>query len=313
MQILEFLNSIEKKTNSLVEERGLAAIPHKEVVNKILNYCQKQTCDLKAGDYKSFVVPHQIVKTIDIVENLEIEVNITDVTEDHSFNGSGMVSLKNHVGWNNNKIDYAKIVIKAYSYNGILFDRTILSSLYHELNHLYDMWHDLSKTGNLSRIGKSLKKTGDIRRCVITNDDDTNSLIYEIVYRLFSETELNALISNVYGDLQGMKSIRKDFGGDLKKTKAYMIYNVLKKKLSSIYQEISRDEQQIIKLRTYLETNGIFLNPYGYSERAYLKEFVRKTTYLLRRLYKGIGRVASLYYDTIEFEYPDVVVKTKWS
>lgn len=186
MQILEFLNSTEKKTNRIVEERGLAAIPHKEVVNKIFSYCQRQACDLKIGDSKSFIVPQQIVKTIDIVENLEIEANITDVTEDYSFNGSGMVSLKNYVGLNNNKIDYAKIAIKAYTYNGILYDRTILSSLYHELNHLYDMWYDLSKTGNLSRIGKSLKKTGDITQCRITKDEDTNSLIYEIVYHLFS-------------------------------------------------------------------------------------------------------------------------------
>ena len=314
MKILEFLNSIENKTNRLVEERGLAAIPHREIVDKILRFCQRKSSSLKNGQSITFIVPPIVVKSIDIVKRLEIEVTITDATSDKSLNGSGKVELGDVVGWENNKIDYAKITIKGFSYNGVLFDRTILSSLYHELNHLYDFWQDLSKSGNLNRSGKTLQKAGDRKRCEITLNKTTNDLIHEIVYRLFSETEFNALVANTYGELQGMNSVRQNFKNDIQKTKPYIIYNGLKNRLSSIRNSILKVPNGIQNLKQYLEENGIFLTPYDNSDNAYLKEFFRKTTYLLKRLYKKIGKTASLYYDTVEFNYPsNNKISTKWS
>ena len=304
MNLNDFFESIERKTNRLVEERGLAAIPHREVVNKILQFCQIRCSILKNGQTVKFTVPYQIVKSIDIVEKLNIEVTITDATEDNSANGSGRVFLKEPIGWEKNKFKEATIIINAFSYNGILYERTILSSLYHELNHLYDFWNDYKNNCDLKRTVKTIKKTGKSISCQVTNNTQINQIISEIVYRLFSETELNALIANTYGDLQGINSKRKMFQEDVAKTKAYVIYRGIKIKLNDIKKEITNTPNGVDNLRTYLRSCTIFLNPYSNSDADYLKEFFRKVAFLLKRLYKGIGRVSSLYYDTDEFEYP---------
>ena len=306
MLINEFLESVERKTNLLVEERGLAAIPNRKIVNKILEFCQIKTNQIKNGETLSFTIPEQITKRIDIVNVLKINVNITDATADNSLNGSGRVTLDRTIGFVNNKIDYAEITINGYSYNGILYDRTILSSLYHELNHLYDFWNDLKKTGSLSRSAKSVAKAGEIKDCNVTGNNVVDKFIHDIIYRLFSETELNALIANTYGDLQSIGSRRENFQEDIKKTKPYMVYFVIKDNLSALRKSMSSSDERIDDLKKYLEGNGIMLNPYGNSKNDYLKEFFRKTAYLLKKLYKGIGRVASLYYDTNEFRKPNV-------
>ena len=315
MVINEFLESVERKTNLLVEERSLAAIPNRTIVNKILEFCQIKASLLKNGDEVSFMIPEQITKRIDIVNDLKIKVSITDATSDNSLNGSGYVKIDKLVGFENNKIECAEIILKGYSYNGILYDRTIISSLYHELNHLYDFWNDLKKTGNIKRSTKSITKIGDRSDCVITDDKGVDDFIYGIIYRLYSETELNALIANIYGDLQSINSKRNDFQKDITKTKSYIIYSVIKNNLSALKKVMLSDESRIDKLKKFLDDNGIQLNPYGNSKADYIKEFIRKTAYLLKKLYKGMGRVASLYYDTNEFQKPDnnKIITTRWS
>lgn len=300
----EFLESVEKKTNRLVEERGVAAVPHREVVKKILTFCQVKASQLKNGETITFTVPQQIVSPIDIVTDFEIKVTVTDASEDNSKNGSGSVELESPIGFTNGKFDKATININGYSYDGVLYDRTILSSLYHELNHLYDFWNDAKETNSLKRSVKSVGRAGTEVPCNVTSDSLINRLIETITYRLLSETERNALVANVYGDLQGIGSKRERFHIDVMQTKAYVNYLIISNNLRLLRNSILKEPNGIKNLRDYMKQCGIELNPYDESDNAYLKEYIRKVTHILKGLYKDIGRAASVYYDNIEFERP---------
>ena len=121
-----------------------------------------------------------------------------------------------------------------------------------------------------------------------------------IIYRLFSNTELNALISSVYGDLESIKSERLNFHIDLKITQAYDLYLYIKENLNKIIYFLENNTQYIKPFFNELDLNNIKINPYYKNEKGYLKEFKRKTNFQLKLLLKGIGKVASLYYDNKE-------------
>lgn len=301
----EFFESVERKTNLLVEERSFASTPYRKTINKILKFCQIRCNQLKPGESIRFEIPETITREIDIISNLRIYVTVADKSITSDVHGGGSVEVQDVGPITNNKLSTASISIEGYSFNGILYDRTILASLCHELNHLKEVLEDKIKYNDIKRSLNSLKKIGS---GVVTKDKQLDDFLHMVTYRLFSETELNALISSVYGDLKGIRSKRETYKEDIKQTKAYSIYKAIKEDLTGNLKLLKAYSPQ---LKTYLNRCNIELSPYGNSDDAYIKDFGRKVAFLLKRLYKGIGKVASLYYDDVEFEIPRNIYKTK--
>lgn len=126
---------------------------------------------------------------------------------------------------------------------------------------------------------------------------------------MFSETEFNALIASVYGDLEGINSKRENFANDIKNTQAYDIYLTISKNYKLLYKKIN--EENITKIKELFNEYEFHLNPYNNSTESFVKELSRKTNFLLKQLIKGIGRTASLYYDNQEVTVPPTEITIK--
>lgn len=294
----KYLIEQENKTIRLVEERGVAAFPYRTAINEILNYCKKQCVGMKPGDTRKFSIPTFLTSKIDFVKYLDIDVTIEDGENKAYEHGGGVLHLRIDDKISDGKYESGRITIEGYSFYGILYERTILNSLYHELNHYYEAWKELNSTGSMSLYAKYSKKAN-----VNTDwfqEQEINDVFRLILYRLYSETEMNALIASVYGDLEGMKSRRENFSEDIKNTQAYKVYKKIENVLPQIVEILKNNSHLVKPLMLQFKNNNFELNPYYKNENSYIKEFNRKTQYLLKCLIRGIGRTASLYYDSQE-------------
>lgn len=304
----QFLET-EKKVIRLVEERGVAASKYNNVAKDIIKYCQKQ-CFALTSNYLNnkkeektiqFSIPYELTSQIDFVENLQINVTITDDENGEKYSGGGKTNFKYSNNVVNNKIEFGEIEIYGYSHYGILYSKTILNSLYHELNHCYEYYNDIiNNNGKMSYNFFNRVKRGNPLKEDLFNNDSFNKFFRDMIYRLFSETEFNALIASVYGDLEGINSKRKNFANDIKKTQAYFLYDYFKRNYKILINAIN--EKNISKIKVYLDNLNIKIIPYNDGILSYKKELTRKISHRLTRLIKGIGRAASVYYDNSEFK-----------
>lgn len=299
-------NEEVKKIVNLVEERGVAAFPYKNAATQILKYCQNQAKELKIGDEINFSIPKELTSKINFVEDLEINVTIKD-GENYAYNtGGGNLNIKIDDELIDGKYNKALININAYSYYGKLYDKTILNSLYHELNHLYEAWKELTRDGNMYTAAIASSRGG---RRICSLPSPYKEYVNVMLYRLFSQTELNALISSVYGDLEGIKSERINFNEDIFWTSAYDFYLLFQEQLNEINLFLKENPQYIRRFFNELNAKGVIINPYYKNDNGYLKEFNRKVKFYLKTLIRGIGKVASLYYDNKEVPEDNINIK----
>ena len=295
----------ENKVVKLVEVRGVAASPYVPVAKKIVEYIKKQCNQIRFENNKiSFDIPQELTSKIDFIENLKIHVNVENIPFKDYYYNSG--SAKSFFSINddvvNNKFVGGQIVVDCISCGGVFDDATFFNNFYHELNHYYDAYKDLVKNGGYSRFIKQLNKSNLSFENLFNNEKD-NDLFNLIVYRLFSETELNALVAGVYGDLQAINSKRENFKNDIQNTQAYYIYKEIANNYKALYSQIddkaSKKIAQALNLKPY---------EYGLTTDTIVKELKRKTKFLLKQLIKGIGRTASLYYDKSEYVKPNMII-----
>ena len=290
----------EEKIIRLVEERGVAASKYNNVAKEIVDYCQQLVWNNKLTGTMNFVIPAKIAKKIDFVKELYLEITVDENVDGSFLSGGGKAAVKYTNKIVKGKLKEAKIFIYGYSYKHVLYTKTILTSLYHELNHVYDYYQDIVKNqGFTNRYANSIKKS-EIDTFDVSLDVQNKDLLKLIVYRLFSETELNALISSVYGSLQGCNSERKNFRHDIKETQAYFLYHEIKDNLYHLFRAI--DENNYRQINASLNKSGININPYHDGLMSFKKAFREKINYRLNKLIKGIGRAASVYYDDKEIE-----------
>ena len=294
----DFLIEQENKMIRLVEERGVAAFPYRTAINEIMEWCQKQTTYLTPGQKTAFTVPKWLTAKIDFVIDLTIDVTVEDGENFAYHSGGGVLQITWGDRIIDGKYDKARIKIQAFSYYGDIYERTILNSLNHELNHFYEAWKELARSGTMSLYSKQAVKGNANITCLT---DAYNRKANQIIYRLYCESELNALIAGDYGDLAGFKSHRKRFTKDLKHLQAYYLYTTMLMDLDDLIFYFQQIHPEHVKpFIQELKRVGIELNPYYKNNQGYIKEFGRRTKFLLKTLIRGIGKVASLYYDSIE-------------
>ena len=103
----EFFESVERKTNLLVEERGFASTPYRKTINKILKFCQIRCNQLKPGESVRFEIPETITREVDIISNLRIYVTVADKSITSDVHGGGSVEVQDVGPITNNKLSTA--------------------------------------------------------------------------------------------------------------------------------------------------------------------------------------------------------------
>ena len=293
------LKEVEKKVITLVESRGVAAFPYRKNISNIIEYINKEF----SNGNTEFTIPKKLTVGIDFIDDLEIKILINNNEQAEFSSGGGNAVINNQQTLNEfGKLPRVDIEINGFSYKGILYQRTLTNSLYHELNHVYQAFIELKKYGgrinttNLYYDIQKLRSESEVNN--LTSNSQVNNILNMVIYRLFIDTELNALISGVYGTLDAIDSKRENFKEDIKQTQAYYVYYQLNKIKYELINYLT--EEQLRDFYLILRKNGININSYNNSIHAIKRAIYQKINFNLKRLIKGIGSTASLYYDHAE-------------
>lgn len=297
-------------SNKLLEERGYVNPQYRDVIKKIIDYASEYIIKYnsriinEAGNRGwKIIVPKSITKKIDIVDDLDIVLYIiNDKSKKFNGNASGSKSQFKDTEFNDN-LDKGRITVNGYSDGTKLYKAQIALTLSHELNHLAEEYYRRkSKKYNNRDLFNSAVTKQDFYKNPITGSNAIDPLLRSINYRLLTPSELNALINSVYEELEGMSSKRKNYKNDIKETLAYYVYNNIKNNKERIFGFMNDDDWKKLKT-TYnlLVYQDIKNNRRIYRDIKNFKKFYKLTVNeRLKDLIKGIGKIASYYYDETE-------------
>lgn len=292
---------LENKVIRIVEERGYFGTKYIPVVKQIIKYIEEYIRNNAKNekDGWSLSIPNELTEKIDCVETLWINVKIVDSIEGFNNTGGGGNSIRQQNKIVNGKLAFGKISIYGFSYEAELITRTVFNSLCHELNHLQEIYQKLLKKMSSMGTYKMIVDQNTICNYKFSNDPGTDKIIHDVFYRLMFKNEFNALINSVYGDLAGISSTRKYFRLDIKSTQAYAVYNRLKKELGLFSDDLLEDYEwkNIMKAYNYIAVDGA---KHPSNINYFKKRFREHVIYKLNQLIKGIGKIASFYYDSVE-------------
>ena len=305
---MNFINENENKVGKLFEKQGVAAFRYNNVIKEIINYVKKEFSKNKISN---IIIPQHILDKIDMLENPKIIVNIIDNKNANFLSGSGNTILNNSKLNSNNKIENIVIKITTYSYNDILYIRTLTNSLYHELNHCYEFYKRLINGEDYYEFPQKLFTNNHYRYLELSSNNITN-YIKLILYRLFFKTEYNALISSVYPDLLEYGTNKNNYKEDLKNVQAFIIYEKIKNNIH-ILDDLTDDDWNDLMFFCNNEesTNNSFGDFYirAKSSISFKNKFKKSVEYKLVNMFKDIMHTAFLFYEPDDIKKEHNLIK----
>lgn len=317
-KIYQDLSKEELKYCLLVERQHVGAFKYSKILNEFIKYCNeyinnnKPTSLAVLQDNKTNIeydceifdinVPEILTKKINFIKNLDLNFKIYNVIgKDFVLNNSEFGDGGATHG-NNDKIvkvgdEYklynTKINVNAYAVNGRIYNKTILTILYHEFNHVYDNFKRLLKYNNpldglyYNLVNKNYDEKLNLR---INAKNEYDFAMGTILYRLWNNTERNALVTSVYAYLESIDSDRKNFTYDFKNSQGYYIYNILKNEYIPKINSLNNEE-------LWLKYINLISPDYKGSVIKYKKSFIKRCNILLSSLFKKMTSAGLLYYD----------------
>lgn len=307
----------------LTEERGVGASrEYLDSVKEVVDYAAWFIGKRKSikGLKTVIQIPDYLCQLFTIFSNLRITVEVYDDGKDSrehtgagASNNSSTQNIINNVGDAFATIPQGslrnpvEIHIYGYSEGNILIRHTVATPLIHELNHQIETYRRLSH-GEKAK-DKSSVYSQTLAYNTLFRQLRNNKPLAEFIYYLFSNTEINALISGVYGEMSNISTSREDFREDIKNLSAYKKYKELKDMLEMMKSESYPDDLFANLLVIFKNNPEIFssilpvpLNTHC-SVKRFRKAFLEKAENALDAIIKGIGRVASYWFDIYENGY----------
>lgn len=298
----------EEKINRLVETRGIGATNYTSAIDDIAGYVENYiTANPKNTEDKngwSFDVPLTKTKNIQIFKELHIHVNVTDIGDKELTIGKGSGNSSVYPKIYGDVVDgkYAyplDIAINSYSNGVYLYRQTFLGILYHELNHLIEQLKRARSSNNISKsvYNQTVTYKDAKTNIVFSNNQSVDKLIKSVIYRLFSTSELNALTSEVFGELKALNSVRKNWSTDIQQTKAYGLYKHYKENYY-VFENLS--DEIYYKIKQVFDDSPFQSYHKSASLQGFKKWFLLMLKKRINELYKNIGLAASYWYDAQE-------------
>jgi hypothetical protein len=218
-----------QKMMRLAETRHVSGYQFQAEISQIVNIIQTYLSSVTTDEYKfqqtfedgSKPVKCNVFETFfntsqdklprfDFIKTLFISVEIYDFAENSEaremlarLNGEAQVLTSQTI--EDNKIRRASINIQCGAVRGKLYRRGLMSVLYHELTHSFEIY-------NRRKHGKEAFSTADPEMDYslivddLWDDDREISVFCRAAYILFFKFEINAIVSSIYGELKEMNS-----------------------------------------------------------------------------------------------------------
>ena len=311
-RLIKEIGDREKVENVLLERGGVAASPYMSAIESIISFIEEIIRDYPknspSNDGWILSIPPEVTKGIDFIEKLDLTVFVYDDKIGKYNSGSGNTIINEDPSQEitaDNKWKTAKITIYAFAYKKRLYRRTFSLSLIHELNHKYEelQCYLHNSVENFALNCKYF--TQDIKNVTFSNDKDTDTFIKDVLYRLFTPTELNAFASGVYGELLGMKISRDEFIKDKDSVISFWYYFQLKKQFENLdtnkvdWQALLKFFQQA-KYSSYKGNNSktSYIKDFSNTNdiKVFANRFIKQVAKRLNKLYTKMEQVANTYF-----------------
>lgn len=311
-RLIKEIEDRENAENVLLERGGVAASPYMPTIESIISCIEDLIKNYPKNSPNNdgwiLSIPTEVTKGIDFIENLDLTVFVYDDKSGKYNTGSGRTLISKEPSQDitaDNKWKTAKITIYAFAYKKRLYRRSFSLSLIHELNHKYEelQCYLHNSVENFVLNGKYF--TQDIKNVTFSNDKDTDTFIKDILYRLFTPTEMNAFASGVYGELLGMKISRDEFIKNKDSVISFWYYFQLKKQFENLdtnkidwqallkffqqakYPSYKGNNSKISYIKDFSNTNDI---------KVFANRFIKQVAKRLNKLYTKMEQVATTYF-----------------
>lgn len=311
-RLIKEIEDRENAENVLLERGGVAASPYMPTIESIISFIEDLIKNYPKNSPNNdgwiLSIPTEVTKGIDFIENLDLTVFVYDDKSGKYNTGSGRTLISKEPSQDitaDNKWKTAKITIYAFAYKKRLYRRSFSLSLIHELNHKYEEFQCYlhNSVENFVLNGKYF--TQDIKNVTFSNDKDTDTFIKDILYRLFTPTEMNAFASGVYGELLGMKISRDEFIKNKDSVISFWYYFQLKKQFENLdtnkidwqallkffqqakYPSYKGNNSKISYIKDFSNTNDI---------KVFANRFIKQVAKRLNKLYTKMEQVATTYF-----------------
>lgn len=197
-----------------------------------------------------------------------------------------------------NTYDIDTIIINVYAINDIVDFKYFISRFIHEFNHLFQNYNLLLKYNfrESDYLNRENRFINDI--CKEEISDETYESIKDIITHLYSDTEINAYASGIFGELIADNPNKNSYRSFLKKSDTWQRVNSLN---SAIYEisQINDDEMIIFKklMDKYKLCKPLLnINDLNVFRRKFEKDAIKR----LKKLIKAIHNVAGYYFSVQE-------------
>lgn len=315
-RLIKEIEDRENAENVLLERGGVAASPYMPTIESIISFIEdiikNYPKNSPNNDGWILSIPTEVTKGIDFIENLDLTVFVYDDKSGKYNTGSGRTLISKESSQDitaDNKWKTAKITIYAFAYKKRLYRRSFSLSLIHELNHKYEelQCYLHNSVENFVLNGKYF--TQDIKNVTFSKDKDTDTFVKDILYRLFTPTEMNAFASGVYGELLGMKISRDEFIKNKDSVISFWYYFQLKKQFENLdtnkvdWQALLKFFQQA-KYPSYKGNNSkiSYIKDFSNTDniKAFANRFIKQVAKRLNKLYTKMEQVANTYFSYAE-------------
>lgn len=299
----EYTND-ERKKMLVVEKLHIAAFDYSKVIDEIIEYIEdyifisdfnSKTSSGKLG--WKFTIPEYITKKIDFIKKLEINVSVVSLSKEGDTKnkfGEGEINFGDFHFITGGKIGYIKMNIHGISIDDELVDYTIRNTLYHELNHAYEVYRrqeTFEDNGDLKVIPSV---DADKRKSVQLNltNDKYGHMMQSIFYRLWDKSELSAAATSVYSFLKSNGGERSRLSIDLLNTQAYHEYILLKEYIDELTKYWGENFWE--------KYHQLYDKKQNRGTQFFKNWFLKRSRLLLKTYFHYMLSAASAYYEEIE-------------
>ena len=291
----------------LLEERGVGLYNYKDTIDSIFNYVIIKLKHLYGvylmhpNTVETFEVPKDLTSKFVFIKNLKIVIDTT-IVDKLMYGERGNLDTE-YTKLINDVLNTATINIHAQIKRdtGQIYEHVFYNTLYHELNHLYQLYCVMSKYNIESEEDSQPSKveviknieSKDLMSEIFTRDKNDIRAIYfsHLFYYIFDKFEFNAKIAGLYGELKGYYKEYNTLDDALPNTDAYSTYKILYDNIDKMINSLNAFEFE--SMMNLFKSRGV--------KKVWntKQSFLRRMKYWLEQFMKKIGKVASLYYDEL--------------
>lgn len=307
----------------LIEQNGVGNWKYKEAIAKVCKSAQHELLeelywnrDAKELELK---IPYNITSEIDYINDLSITVlaklhtYAKAIYGNYDYHYAGEFTLNKDIYLDENKkLNKVSIVVDCqYDENGFIYQNHLYETLFHELNHAYELYCRLLKNEKIENAEQTTQYTKnynlniiDISSVFFDIKDETikNNMIKitkDIVYELLNDSEVNAKVAQVYGELEQMyqNNARINKYDAMKQCYTYKLFTILNIHSAYFIQHITNN--QINRLIPIIKNLGLNIKQYSKSD------LVSKIKKQLKKLRNGIYRTTGLFFADVYDRQPN--------